>query len=196
MQPFRVLSFILALVWVIPSRGEAAEIQRLKAEWNGGQVSVAFELDRAFDYEQIRQALQSGLATGFTYHVELVRKRPNWFDTTLDAKRIEVIASLNSVTREYLLNYRRDRRLVRSETVSDFATLQSRMTTIVEEALLDAGKVPPSKLRVRVRADLLRGYLLYVIPWDVSTNWKRVRVKRQPAEAASSGNGRAQNRPR
>ena len=133
-----------------------------------------------FDREEIRQALQSGLPTGFTYHIELIRKRPNWFDNTLDTQHIEVLATLNSVTREYLLNYRRAGRLVRSETIGDFPTLQQRMTSIAEEALLDAGRTSPSKLRVRVRADLLRGYLLGVIPWDVSTGWKEVRVKRPP----------------
>lgn len=162
----------------------------MRASWNqGGTVSVAFELERAFDYDEIRQALQSGLATGFTYHLELIRKRPNWFDDTLDTETIEVIASLNSVTREYLLNYRRDRRLVRSETLSDFASLQKAMTSIAEESLLDAGKVSPSKLRVRVRAELLRGYLFSIFPWDVKTDWKEVRVKREsgavPAGAAS-----------
>lgn len=196
MPVLRLLSLAFSAVCVLPFAAVAAEIQGLKADWNGGQISVTFQLERAFDYEEIRQALQSGLATGFTYHVELVRKRPNWFDTTLDAKRIEVIASLNSVTQEYLLNYRRDRRLVRSETVSDFGTLQKRMTSIVEEALLDAGKVPPSKLRVRVRADLLRGYLLYVIPWDVSTSWKQARVRRAGSDSGSTAAGRAQNRPR
>jgi hypothetical protein len=195
-RPFRLLSILISVIWCVASPAQGAEIERLKAEWNGGQVSVSFELERAFDYEQIRQALQSGLATGFTYHVELIRKRPNWFDSTLDVKTIEVIASLNSVTREYLLNYRRDRRLVRSETLSDFASLQKRMTSIAEEGLLEAGKAAPSKLRVRVRADLLRGYLLYVIPWDVTTSWKEVRVRRQPAEAGTPAAERAQNRPR
>lgn len=158
----------------------AAEIEQLRAGWNAGKVSVTFQLNSPFDDEQIRQALQGGLPTGFTYHVELIRKRPNWFDDTLDSERIEVIATLNSVTREYLLNYRKGRRLVRSETVSDFVALQQRMTTIDEEALLDGGKVAPSKLRVRVRADLMRGYLFHLIPWDVTTSWKQVRVKRQP----------------
>lgn len=179
----RLLSFAFTLGW-LGSSLIAAEIQQLRAAWNAGKVSVAFQLNSPFDDEQIRQALQGGLPTGFTYHVELIRKRPNWFDDTLDAERIEVVATLNSVTREYLINYRKGRRLVRSETVSDFVSLQQRMTTVAEEALLNAGRVSPSKLRVRVRADLLRGYLFHVIPWDVSTNWKEVRVRRQAQIAA------------
>lgn len=185
MTLFRLLTFTFSGIW-IASAALGANINNLRADYNGGKVSVQFDLDGPFDHEEIRQALQSGLPTGFTYHVKLIRKRPNWFDSTLDTQRIEVLATLNSVTREYLLNYRRDGRLVRSETISDFPTLQRRMTSIAEEALLDAGRTSASKLRVRVRADLLRGYLLYVIPWDVSTGWKEVRVKRPAAQSAPS----------
>lgn len=183
MRLFRPLSFAFALGWLAGPL-VAAEIEQLRAGWNAGKVSVTFQLNSPFDEEQIRQALQGGLPTGFTYHVELIRKRPNWFDDTLDSERIEVVATLNSVTREYLLNYRKGRRLVRSETVSDFVALQQRMTTIAEEALLDADQVAPSKLRVRVRADLMRGYLFHLIPWDVTTNWKEVRVRRQAPVAS------------
>jgi hypothetical protein len=163
---------------------EAASIRNLKANWNGGTVSVAFNLERAFDEGQIRQALQSGLPTGFTYHVELIRKRPNWFDDTLDDTTIEVIATLNSVTREYLLNYRIGGKLVRSETISDAEELKRRMTSIAQDDLFDRVRASPSKLRVRVRADLLRGYLLGVIPWDVSTDWQETRVNR-PTEPST-----------
>lgn len=157
---------------------EAASIRDLKANWDAGTVSVAFNLERAFDEGQIRQALQSGLPTGFTYHVELIRKRPNWFDDTLDDTTIEVIATLNSVTREYLLNYRIGGKLVRSETISDAEDLKRRMTSVAQDDLFDRVRASPSKLRVRVRADLLRGYLLGVIPYDVSTDWKETRVNK------------------
>ncbi|HEX3071202.1 MAG TPA: hypothetical protein VHX14_21740, partial [Thermoanaerobaculia bacterium] len=90
--------------------------------------------------------------------------------------RIEVIATFNSLTREYLLNYRRDHKLVRSETFNDLASLEKAMTNIDEPALFDIGKRPPYKIMVRVKADLMRGWLLYFIPWEISTRWKAVRV--------------------
>ena len=87
-------------------------------------VSVRFLLADAFQNNNTVQALQSGLPTSFTYVIEIYRARSKWFDEGIDRSRIEVIASFNSVTREYLLNYRRDRKLVRSETLSDLETLQ------------------------------------------------------------------------
>lgn len=137
---------------------------------------MRFSLDHAFDREQTIQGLQSGVPTSFTYVVEIYRDRPNWLDEGIGRSRIEVIATFNSITREYLLNYRRDRRLVRSETFSDLAALQHRMTNIDEPDLFAIGNRRPYKLMVRVKADLMRGWLLYFIPWEISTRWGSVRV--------------------
>lgn len=151
------------------------KIENLIATGAGGKVTVHFALTGVFDDEETLQALQSGVPTSFTYVIEIYRDRP-WLDEGIARSRVEVIATFNSVTREYLMNYRRDRRLVRSETFSDLATLQQRMTTIDEPDLFDIGTRPPYKLKVRAKADLRRGWLLYFIPWEISTRWRAVRV--------------------
>jgi hypothetical protein len=152
-------------------------VEDLAATTNGSVVTVRFTLADAFRNDETVQALQSGLPTSFTYVVEIFRDRPNWFDEGLGRSRIEVIATFNSVTREYLLNYRRDRRLVRSETFSDLGVLEKRMTTIDEPDLFDIGNRRPHKIKVRVKADLRRGWLFYLIPWEVSTRWREVRLR-------------------
>jgi hypothetical protein len=88
-----------------------------------------------------------------------------------------VICTFNSVTREYLLNYRRDDRLVRSETFPDLAALERGMTRVEEADLFDVTGRKAYKLKVRVRADLMRGWVLYVIPWTASTRWREARVR-------------------
>lgn len=171
-----------AILFLLAQAALAADpqIEHLTAIASNSHISVHFSLAHAFDREEILQGLQSGVPTGFTYVVEISRDRPSWFDEGISRSRIEVIATFNSVTREYLLNYRRDRRLVRSETISDVVQLQQRMTTIDEPDLFDIGNRPPYKLRVRAKADLTRGWLLYFIPWEISTRWRSVRV--QPTE--------------
>jgi hypothetical protein len=152
-------------------------IENLTATAVHGRVSVRFSLAGAFGSGEMVEALQSGVPTALTYTVEIFRDRPNWFDDSLDHAQIEVICTFNSVTREYLLNHRRDRHLVRSETFTDLATLERRMTSIDEADLFDIGRRKPYKLKVRVKADVARGWLMYVIPWEVSTHWQEVRVK-------------------
>jgi hypothetical protein len=152
-------------------------IENLAATASGGKVSVRFTLTGAFENGEMVEALKSGLPTSFTYSVEIFRDRPNWFDDGIALARIEVICTYNSLTREYLLNYRRDKRLVRSETFTDLAALEQHMTTVQEADLFEIGDRKPYKLKVRAKADLMRGWLMYVIPWEVSTRWREARVK-------------------
>lgn len=173
---------VLSLVFALTAGAALAQprIENLSATAVDGRVGVRFDLADAFRGNKTVQALQSGLPTSFTYVVEIFRDRPNWFDEGISRSRIEVIATFNSVTREYLLNYRRDRRLVSSETLTSLETLEKRMTTIDEPGLFEIGNRRPYKLKVRVKADFERGFLLYVVPWQISTHWRTVRVLSPP----------------
>ncbi len=177
------LSLISVLFFLAAAAARAADpsIDMLSARAVNRQVSVRFTMAHAFERQETVQGLQSGVPTTLTYVVEIYRDRPRWFDEGIGRTRIEVIATFNSLTREYLLNYRRDHKLVRSETFSDLAALEKAMTTIDEPNLFEIGKRPPYKLKVRAKADLMRGWLLYFIPWEFSTRWRSVRVM-APAE--------------
>jgi Domain of unknown function (DUF4390) len=166
------------ILYLLPAAALAADpsIDNLTATATGAKISVHLTLANAFGSPDTIQTLQSGVPTGFTYVIEIYRDRPNWFDEGIDRSRIEVIATFNSVTREYLMNYRRDRKLVRSETFSDLAALEKRMSTIDEPDLFDVGNRPPYKLRLRAKADFRREWLLYLIPREMSTRWRDVRV--------------------
>jgi hypothetical protein len=172
-----LISLILFLGASLAAAPPNPKIENLGATANAGKVSVRFSLTGAFQNGEMVEALRSGLPTSFTYSVEIFRDRPNWFDDSIAKARIEVICTYNSVTREYLLNHRRDKHLVRSETFTDLAELERRMTTIDEADLFDIGDRKPYKLKVRAKADLMRGWLMYVIPWEVSTNWREARVR-------------------
>ncbi|HSN69845.1 MAG TPA: DUF4390 domain-containing protein [Thermoanaerobaculia bacterium] len=180
--------FAGALVWVAGTLPAAAEprIRDLAATEQGGRVSIRFRLDEAFTRPEIVRAIETGLPTVLAYEIQLIRKRPNWFDDTIGTSRVEVVATYNSVTREYLLNYRRDRRLVSSEVLSSLEELQKRMTSIREASLFSIEGRKPWKLRVRVRADLSRRYVWYLIPWDVSTDWEEARVESAVARPAGA----------
>jgi hypothetical protein len=172
---------LLFLALLLPSAAWAADpaIAQLQAVERKGKVSVAFHLTDALEEPEIAKAIQSGVPTGFTYDIELVRKRPNWFDKTLGQARIEVICTYNSVTHEYLINYRRNRKLVSSEVFGDFARAKEKMTRIAEPELFTTSK-RANKLRVLAKAELIRSYMFYVIPRDVETEWRETRVKSAP----------------
>lgn len=172
----RLLSLFLLFAASV-SQAADPKIENLHAMASNGRVSVGFGLANAFQSDEVVEGLQSGLPTSFTYDIEIFRDRPWWLDDGISRSRIEVICTFNSVTREYLLNYRRDKKLVRSESFTDLVTLQSRMTNIEERDLFDIGNRRPQKLKVAVKADLKRGLVFYVVPWAVSTGWRETRVK-------------------
>lgn len=172
-----LLPLLLLLTARLVAEPPHPTIETLRATAASGKVSVRFALAGAFEQQELLDALRSGLPVSFTYSIEIFRDRPNWFDDSLAKARVEVICTYNSVTREYLLNTRRDRRLLRSETFTDPAALERQMTTVDERELFDVGSRKPYKLKVRARADLMRGWLMGVIPWEVSTPWRESRVK-------------------
>lgn len=173
-----VRTAFLAVTLLVAASLFAADpkIRNLGATANGPTVAVHFTLVNGFADADIVKALQSGLPTSFEYVIEIYRSRPNWFDQGISRSRLQAIATFNSLTREYVLNYRRDRRLVRTETFSDLESLERRMSTVDEPALFDIGSRRPYKLHVRVRAEFGRTFLLYVIPATSSTSWADVRV--------------------
>lgn len=152
------------------------EIHALNASSSRGRISVSFELTGAFDRRSLLQGLQSGVPSTLIYEIELIRKRHNWFDDRLAKAQIEVIATFNGVTREYLVNYRRNHRLVRSGTVQTLSELAAAMTLIAEPELFLVTR-DPSKLRIRVRAHIAKRFILYVVPNSVRTSWRQTRVR-------------------
>ena len=176
----RAILCILFLCVALSAFAADPKIDDLYAVAGSKKVSVRFRLADAFHNGDLVQALQSGLPTSLTYIVEIFRDRPNWFDDGIARARIEVICTFNSLTREYLVNYRRDKKLVRSETFTDLPALEKAMTAIEERDLFDIAGRKAHKLRVRVKADLMRGWVLYVIPWEVSTHWRETRVVAAP----------------
>ena len=176
MRPLLLALLLLAGPAAVAAPPKPA-LENLSATARQGKVSVRMTLAGAFANPEMVEALQSGLPTTITYLVEIFRDRPNWFDDDIAQARVEVICTFNSLTREYLLNYRRDRRLIRSQTFSDLAALERAMTHIEETDFFDIGRRKPYKLKVRAKAELMTGWLMYVIPWETSTRWREARVK-------------------
>ncbi|MBW3672038.1 MAG: DUF4390 domain-containing protein [Acidobacteria bacterium] len=175
---------IALLLWFAATSAVAAEEARVDdivATAAGEGISLSLSLVHSFEDPWRLKALQNGLPIVFVYQIDLVRKRENWFDSIISSSEIEIVSTYNSLTREYLLNYRRDRKLVSSESVRSIEELKRKMTTLDEERLFDLGGRNPLELRLRVRAVLGQRYLFHVIPKPEATDWATVRVREQSA---------------
>lgn len=164
---------LLAAVLAIPALGGPSDprvsIQGLTLD--GPQVRLSFRLDNAFG-ENFQRSLESGLPTGFTFVFQLARPRKGWFNNTLDSANLRVDAMYNPVTREYLINYRRDGSLIESRVIREPEELRLAMTEFSDFPIFSVeGRRAGQRLQVRMRAELGTGTILFFIPKTISTDW-------------------------
>ncbi|HNU81867.1 MAG TPA: DUF4390 domain-containing protein, partial [Thermoanaerobaculia bacterium] len=109
MRPPRLLLSLLVLL-LLAAAPERPAVTGVTATLDGHEVRVSFRLERAFD-DAVRARLEAGLPTGFTYEIELLRDRKRWWDAGLEETTLEIVAMYNALSREYLVNVKRDGRL-------------------------------------------------------------------------------------
>lgn len=155
------------------SSGEKPRITELQIALDGRRVEASFQLTNAFS-DELFERIQTGLASGFTYQFVLTRDQKLWFENRLDSSTLEVTAMYNAVTREYLVNYKQDGKLIDSRIALDRAELERAMTHFSGLFLFQLEAVKPDKrLSVRARAELGSKTTLFIIPTRVKTDWTR-----------------------
>lgn len=167
----KILTIVACWLVICVASASAATIENLVTELEGERVRVSFELEGAFDEEVVRR-VESGLATGFTFQVQLMRDRLRWADKLITSSRLEVVALYNAISREYLVNLKHDGDLIESRVVRDREALRQAMTEISRlPAFSVTGLSGPKRALVRVRAELGTRQLLFIIPITQTTGW-------------------------
>ena len=152
------------------SRNRKAGIAALSVVRDGAALLVSFRLDRALD-ERTWEKIESGLPTGFTYDIEVQRLRRRWFDKRIGATRLQVVAMYNALTREYLVNFKRDGELYASRVVTSAADLERALTVFEKLPSIEFEDDQAGRFVLRVRAELRSRTRLGLIPDRVHTAW-------------------------
>ena len=152
------------------SRSRKADIVSLSVVRDGTALLVSFRLDRALD-ERTWEKIESGLPTGFTYDIEVQRLRRRWFDKRVGATRLQVVAMYNALTREYLVNFKRDGELYASRVVTSAADLERALTVFEKLPSIEFEDDQAGRFILRVRAELRSRTRLGLIPDRVHTAW-------------------------
>jgi hypothetical protein len=165
----------LLLVPIAAASRDATEtgslgVPRVSVVDNTARVSVTF--DKAFNDEFIER-IESGLPTGFTYEFELMRDRKRWWDAHLKSSTLEVAAMYNAVSREYLVNFKLDGKLIESRLSRSLEELESTMTRVESLPLFPLDELPPHlRILVRARVRLDSRTLFLLIPTRMETDWQ------------------------
>ncbi len=154
-------------------KGPRPSITDVLVSQDGPQVLLSFQLQHAFD-NQMSERIQSGLPSGFTYHLRLARTRRWWFDRGIEGSTLEVSAMYNAITREYLVNYKQDGRLLESRVLTNEEELRDAMTTFSNWPAFQLETVPRGRTVVRLRAELGSRTILAFIPTTIHTDWAEV----------------------
>lgn len=169
----RAVAPLLAILFLaaVPATAEP-RVRGLHVSVDGRRVLVDFRLQDAFD-EETAERVTTGLPTTFVYELELLRDRKRWFDRPLDSATVQVVALFDAVSREYLVNYKLNGKLIESRMVRDLDELRVAMTRFDDIPAFDLEPLPRRwRLLVKVRALLGPKTWFAIIPTRVSTDWR------------------------
>jgi hypothetical protein len=167
-------SLAIPLFLAVTASAEAEpRIEDLHVTRQNGRVLVSFQLLDALD-DEMRERVQSGLPTELGFTLRLEHPRVWWFDKVFERATLQVVAMYNAVTREYLVNYKLDGRLIESRVVTDLDELERAMTLIHSLPAFEIQEeLPPPRLQLTVRAQLGSKPFLLLFPNQVDTGWAR-----------------------
>ena len=163
---------LLALLLLGAAPAPAAEVRDLLPTVADGQVQVSFVLAGAFD-DGVIARIDSGLPTSFVYRFELARDRKRWWDDGVAATTLEVVAMYNAISQEYLVNFKRDGKLVESRLARGKPELESAMTRFERLPLFAVAELRGGEARflLRAKAELGTKTWLSFIPLHIDTDW-------------------------
>jgi hypothetical protein len=131
-----------------------------------GQVLVSFELSDGFTSE-VRDAIQSGLPTTFSYELELRRGTAIWFDRTVASVTIAATVRFDNLTRRYQMSHAIDGRVEDAQPTENLDKVREWMTKFDHVPLLKTSALEANgEYYVRVRARTQPRNAWFFWPWD------------------------------
>jgi hypothetical protein len=157
---------LLLLAQAVVAAAQAIHVTPLVRD---GRVYVSFKLSDAFENEDIRGAVHSGLTITFVYDVELRRGAALWMDRTLDAATVSAGVQYDNLTRKYHVTLHADGRLEATDIVDREDRARRWLTEFEKLNLFSAERLEPNaEYYVRVRARTTPRNALFVWPWQGS----------------------------
>lgn len=164
----RRLAIVLAAAGVLLGAGVQAADPELTVTpvARDGQLLVSFALVDGLTPD-MRDAIQSGLATSFSYDVELRRAAATWFDQTLASLTITASVRFDNLTRRYQLARSFDGRVEDARPTEDEEDVRRWLTEFERVPLAATSALELNgEYYVRVRANARPRNTWFPWPWD------------------------------
>lgn len=145
------LSACLAVV-ALGAVAEAAGTLRIIPLVRDDQVLVSIDLDNGYD-DEVRQVINGGVRTTFTYDVELKMIVPAWVDRTIATATVTLTDRYDTLTRTHHLSRMVDGRTVDAKMTEDETVARKWLTSISGLVLCRTSKLDPHReYYVRINA--------------------------------------------
>jgi hypothetical protein len=159
-----ICGIVLLAVQALVHAAQAIQVTPLVRD---GRVFVSFQLSDAFDNEDIRAAVHSGLPITFIYDVELRRGAAVWLDRTLESSTVSAGVRYDNLARRYHVTLSADGRLEASRTLEREDRVREWLTRFDRLDLFHRARLEPNaEYYVRVRARTMPRNASFVWPWQ------------------------------
>jgi hypothetical protein len=108
------------------------------------QVIVSVDLDNGYT-EEVRQVINGGVRTTFTYNVDLKMIVPAWVDRSIASVIVTNVDHYDTLTRTHNLSRTVDGRVVESRTTTDEAVAKAWLTSLDNLALCRTSRLDPHR---------------------------------------------------
>jgi hypothetical protein len=157
--------FVIAFVFGVAAVRADAQDLSVTPIAREGQVFVSFELSNGFSAD-VRDAIQSGLPTTFSYDVEL-RRSSTILDRTVAALTIDASVRFDNLTRRYQMSRTIDGRVEDARPTEDQDAVRRWLTHFERVPLSSTMALEANGdyyVRVRARTRPHNGWFIW--PWD------------------------------
>jgi hypothetical protein len=158
----RLLIFVVLLAAVVHADGPDLKITPIQRD---GKLVVSFELSEGLTPE-VRDAIQSGLPTTFSYEIDL-RLRSSLMDRTVASVSMSATVRFDNLTRRYQMSRAIDGRIEDTKSTEDQAAVRQWMTAFERIPIASTAALEPNgEYYVRVRAVSRQRNSWFAWPWD------------------------------
>jgi hypothetical protein len=161
--------FVAVVVWMaaVAAQGPEVSITPLARD---GQVLVSFDLTDAFSSD-VRDAIQSGLPTTFSYDVEL-RHGAALFDRTVASVTVAAAVRFDNLTRRYQISRTVDGRVEEARPTDDQEAVRRWLTHFEQVPLSNTAALETNgEYYIRVRAHTRPRNTWFLWPWERGGNF-------------------------
>lgn len=167
-RPYEISCFRVFVATVVLLAAGFASAQDLTVQpiARDGQVLVSFELSNGLTPD-VRDAIQSGLPTTFSYVVELRRATAIWLDRLIASVTISVSVRFDNLTRRYQMSRSVDGRVEEARPTEDQDAVRLWMTRFDRVPVSVTSTLEANgEYNVRVRAQARPRNTWSLWPWD------------------------------